>query len=62
MNAKAVQLSNKLRNTEVGNQSIQQFLLKDKVIMDSLFATSDPMSFQEQLNVISKDYHLNLMY
>lgn len=52
MNAKAVQLSNKLRNTEVRNRSIQQFLLKVKVIMDSLFATGDPMSSQEQLNEI----------
>lgn len=49
---KGVQLSNKLRNTEVCNRSIQQFLLKVKVIMDSLFATGDPLSSQEQLNEI----------
>lgn len=49
---KSVQLDTEPRNTKLGNSFVSEFLLQIKAIIDSLFATRDPVSPNEQLNVI----------
>src|ERR1044072_2259637 len=50
--AKAQQLRLELRNTSLGNKSVEEFLLRIKAISDSLSSIGDPISFKEQLAVV----------
>src|ERR1044072_3274765 len=50
--AKAQQLRLDLRNTVLGNKTVEEFLLRIKAISDSLNSVGDPVSFKEQLAVV----------
>ena len=50
--AKAFQLKTKLRNTLKGNQTMSEYLLHIKAIMDQLTSINHPISEHEHLEVI----------
>lgn len=52
IHAKSRQLRSELRNSTLGNRSIDEFMSHVKSISDSLASVGDPVSLREQLDVV----------
>nr|KYP47683.1 hypothetical protein KK1_030633 [Cajanus cajan] len=52
MNAKACQLHNELRNTNLENQTISDYVLRIQTLVDALTAIGDSVSAKEHLDII----------
>lgn len=54
MKARVHQLHLELKTSKKGNKTISEYVMRIRVIVDSLFAIGDPISERDQIDAISQ--------